>query len=298
MNQGDGDAKEEEEEEEEEESLPFEPSEPWIESEDDTAMNVSQIAWPWSFKDSAMQDVEDPGMRVLLERQMGGAARDVRFEEEISFIESKLQQRASCGSTLTELGFQVKKVCALQSSELEGKFAESVRSLQAEVWDREGWREERSLQGMSAGRRFFWKAETRESRWVPPMPSLEGLDAERSDAAGTGEEEAPVRVGGFPTVMCWRTVSSGMVKAIKKGSKNVWEEVRREEALDDAELLEDLDHPALEKGGNQLVCPELHAALTLAARRAGQEVEGVEEIEEGAELSLLLGLAVLGEEER
>ncbi|EKX53704.1 hypothetical protein GUITHDRAFT_100678 [Guillardia theta CCMP2712] len=290
--------------EEEVEAFPSEPSEPWAEQDDATVVDISRISWPWRWTasaTSAIKDVEDPGLQVLLERQMGGAARDFRFEEEISFIEHQLQQATSCGRSLVELGFQVKRVCVLQSSEVEEKFAGSVRSLQFDVWAREGWREEACAQGPSGGRKFFWNAETRESRWTPPaLPALEGLEVGGSEAEGEQEGGAgwQVCVGGFPAVMSWRTMSSDMLKGIKKGAKKLLEEVRREDEVVAADLLDDLDQASLEKGGSQLVCTELPAALALAARRAGLEVEGVEDIDEGAELSLLLGLSVLGEEDR
>ena len=271
---------------------------------------------------------ESAEVRVALERQGGGEARDKRFQAEVAWVERHVKDGGGNNTCerwggLEAMGFVITKVSAVRCTEWEQAFGEEIRQVTRELREREGWGVY-AVAGQSAddGACYAWNHMTGESRWAlgdihPGTPlcvegqadgsveahahSIEtGSEAEAGRVCGSTEWGGPWMLGSCGVVLRWSplTVKVSDVTGLSVGEGRRAGGKQRQEAS-----LLDVIAGSLAKGehrerGEGLEGCRLDAALVLACRRAGvrvdgKEVECIEDIPSETELHVLASCFVV-----
>ena len=249
---------------------------------------------------------ESAEVRVALERQGGGEARDKRFQAEVAWVERYVKDGGGNNTRerwggLEAMGFVITKVSAVRCAEWEQAFGEEIRQVTRELREREGWGVY-SVAGQAAddGAYYAWNHMTGESRWAlddihPGTPLCaegqadgsvrthahnieKGNEAEAGRVCGSAEWGGPWILGSCGVVIRWSplTVKVSNVTGLSVGEgRRAGGKQRQEASLLDV-IAGSVAKGELRERGEGLEGCRLEAALVLACRRAGVQVDGKE----------------------
>lgn len=196
-------------------------------------------------------------VRMILERQAGGTARDQAFSEEINALEGAL----SVSGVLASGGFEIASAMIVSNAPFRDAMRAAAARLSHASLEMLGW----SVQLAPDGRTYLHNTQTMESRWGPPEMSRYEHQSALGGLAGGGT------LCGLTVAFLWvpvaREIISGAVRAGLHPS-SLWRTEPRKHLLG---------------------APSLEAAVSLAA--GGMPCE---DVDEGTQISLVGVWVVLG----
>ncbi|KAJ1484693.1 hypothetical protein T484DRAFT_1893818, partial [Baffinella frigidus] len=143
----------------------------------------ADLLWTWSPPAAAiLASIAASGARTILERQMGGIAKDQAFAEEAAMVDREMLAMFSDGTSLEEQGFTVVKVQVVRSAGLVQGFERRLETLAGRRAERNGWQYVPLHSDVTPRPGYWWDETSGESRWHVPepshLPSTSGRDLE------------------------------------------------------------------------------------------------------------------------